>query len=134
MLKKILVSLNLVMNKVSATNKDAIKKAMIAALEKTLGVVTPACQEVGIARSTHYRWMEEDEVYKSQVESLLDFQIDFVESKLFENINNGDTSSTIFYLKTKARHRGYVERKELDHTTKGEKITTPIKWVDGDSE
>lgn len=122
------------MNKVSATNKDAIKKAMLAALEKTLGVVTPACLEVGIARSTHYRWMEEDEKYKKDVESLLDFQIDFVESKLFENINNGDTTSAIFYLKTKARHRGYVEKKELDHTSKGEKIAVPIQWVDGDSE
>lgn len=103
------------MNKSSATNKDAIKNQMIEALKKTLGVVTPACEIVGIARSTHYRWITEDEDYKKSVEELLDFQIDFVESKLFENINNGDTTSTIFYLKTKGKKRGYIERQEIDH-------------------
>lgn len=101
---------------------DAIKKQMIEALKETLGVVSPACDSVGIARSTHYNWMQNDPQYKHEVESLLDFQIDFVESKLFENINNGDITSTIFYLKTKAKKRGYIERQEFDHTTQGEKI------------
>ena len=102
---------------------------MLNALKETLGVVSPACEMVGIARGTHYRWLEEDIDYKNDVESLLEFQIDFVESKLFENINKGDTTSAIFYLKTKAKHRGYIERKEYDHTTGGEKIAPPIQWI-----
>ena len=110
------------MNKVSSTNNDTIKREMIEALKKTLGVVSPACEIVGISRNTHYVWMKDDPEYKEAVESLLDFQIDFVETKLFENINNGDTGSTIFYLKTKAKHRGYVEKKEFDHTSLGEKL------------
>jgi hypothetical protein len=118
------------MNKVSSTNNDTIKKQMLEALKETLGVVSPACEMVGVSRNTHYVWMKDDPEYKEAVDYLLDFQIDFVESKLFENINNGDTGSTIFYLKTKAKHRGYVERQEIDHTTKGEKITPPIQWVD----
>lgn len=85
---------------------------MLEALEKTLGVVSPACTSVGISRNTHYVWMKDDPDYKEAVDGLLEFQMDFVESKLFENINNGDTGSTIFYLKTKARSRGYVERQE----------------------
>lgn len=101
------------MNKVSKSNNDTIKKQMLLALKETLGVVSGACEMVGIARNTHYTWMKEDFEYKSEVDSLLDFQIDFVESKLFENINKGDTGSTIFYLKTKAKHRGYVERSEI---------------------
>lgn len=121
------------MNKNSATNKDTNKKAMLEALKKTLGVVTPACDEVGIARSTHYRWMEEDNEYLNKVNDLLDYQIDFVESKLFENINNGDTTATIFYLKTKGKNRGYIERTHIDHTTQGEKITPPISWIDADN-
>jgi hypothetical protein len=99
--------------------KDNIKKQMLNALKETLGVVSPACEMVGIARGTHYRWLDEDHEYKKEVGSLLDFQIDFVESKLFENINKGDTTSAIFYLKTKAKHRGYVERQEVDNTHSG---------------
>ena len=30
------------------------KKAMLEALEKSLGVVTSACKNVGIGRTTHY--------------------------------------------------------------------------------
>jgi hypothetical protein len=118
------------MNKVSKSNNDTIKKQMLLALKETLGVVSGACEMVGISRNTHYTWMKEDSEYKSEVDSLLDFQIDFVESKLFENINKGDTGSTIFYLKTKAKHRGYVERREHDHTTNGKDIQAPITWID----
>jgi len=103
------------MNKVSSTNNDTIKKEMLSALKETLGVVAPACEMVGISRNTHYVWMKSDADYKLAVDDLLEFQIDFVESKLFSNINNGDISSTIFYLKTKGKSRGYIERKEIEH-------------------
>ena len=104
------------MNKNSATNKDNNKKAMLKALHETMGVITPACEAVGIARSTHYRWMDEDEDYKNNCEDIGEKQIDFVESKLIENINNNDTTGIIFYLKTKGKHRGYIERQEIDHS------------------
>lgn len=110
------------MNKVSSSNNDTIKREMLKALKQTLGVVSPACDLVGISRNTHYTWIKTDEDYKREVDDLLDFQLDFVESKLFENINSGDTGSTIFYLKTKGKHRGYIEKMEYDHTTKGESL------------
>jgi hypothetical protein len=112
----------------SATNSDSNKKAMINALKKTLGVVAPACELVGIARSTHYRWIEEDKNYKDQIIEILDIQIDFVESKLFENISKNDITSTIFYLKTKGRERGYIEKQEHKH----EFEQMPFKPIDLD--
>ena len=36
------------------------KKAMLEALEKSLGVVTSACKSVGIGRTTHYLWMDNE--------------------------------------------------------------------------
>ena len=112
--------------------KDTLKKkAMLKALESSLGVVTTACESVGIKRNSHYRWMNEDEEYRVQVESLTDLAIDFAESKLIELINGAhrevstpdgevisikdapNTSATIFYLKTRGKKRGYVERTEL---------------------
>ena len=89
------------------------KKAIIEALEKSLGVVTTACKLVGVGRTTFYQWLKDDEVFAQQVKDIDNIALDFVESKLFENIRDGKTSETIFYLKTKGKSRGYVERQEI---------------------
>jgi len=99
----------------SDTQKKIKKKAMLEALEKTLGVVTPACNLADISRQTHYRWLEEDKEYKSNVVGMEDIAIDFAETHLHKQIKNGVPSSTIFYLKTKAKKRGYIERQEVEH-------------------
>ncbi len=92
---------------------DITKKAMLQALEKSLGVVTSACKSVGIARETHYRWMREDGQYKEAVKELENVALDFAESQLHKQISENSTSATIFYLKTKGKKRGYVERQEI---------------------
>ena len=86
------------------------KKAMIEALEKSLGIVSTAAKQVGISRDTHYRWMSGDEDYKAEVEELSEVALDFVESQLFKQIKEGNTAASIFYLKTKGKKRGYIER------------------------
>ena len=92
------------------------KKAMVEALEKSLGVVTTAAKQAGISRDTHYRWLKEDEEYKAQVEELSEVALDFAESQLFKQIKDGNTTATIFFLKTKGKHRGYIERQEHTHS------------------
>ena len=92
------------------------KKAMLDALEKSLGVVTAACKAVGIGRTTHYLWMQEDPDYKKAVEELGDVAIDFAESQLHKQIKDGNSTATIFFLKTKGKKRGYVERQEIEAT------------------
>lgn len=93
-----------------------LKKAMIEALKKSLGIVTTACKEVGIERQTHYNWLKDDPDYKAQVEALDDMVLDFAESKLHQSINNGSDTATIFFLKTKGKKRGYVEKSEITQT------------------
>jgi len=90
------------------------KKAMLEALEKSLGVVTTACETVGISRSSYYNWYKEDQEFAKQVDELQLVALDFVESQLFKQIREGSTAATIFYLKTKGRSRGYIERTEAD--------------------
>lgn len=94
---------------------------MVEALEKSLGIVTTAAKTVGIDRTTHYKWMESDPEYKAAVESIGDIALDFAESKLHKSIENGSDTATIFYLKTKGKKRGYIERQEIDttHDVKG---------------
>jgi hypothetical protein len=90
------------------------KKAMLDALEKSLGVVTSACKTVGIGRTTHYLWMDSDPEYKAAVDSIADVAIDFAVSQLHKQIKEGNSTATIFFLKTKGKKRGYVERQEID--------------------
>ena len=91
------------------------KKAMLAALEQTLGVVQTACKVAGISRDTHYRWLKDDDDYKQSVASVDDIALDFAESKLHQLIKDGDTTATIFFLKTKGKKRGYIEKQEIRH-------------------
>ena len=95
------------------------KQGMLLALEKSLGIVTKACKSTDISRQTHYRWMQEDDDYAEAVRDLENVALDFAESKLHEQISNGNPTCIIFYLKTKGRPRGYVERQEQEIVIEG---------------
>ena len=95
---------------------------MIEALKKTLGIVSRACDMVGISQKTHYEWLQKDAEYKSDVEAVAEMAIDFAESKLLANINNGDTTSIIFFLKKKGRARGYGDEATVLKIEKGQEI------------
>jgi hypothetical protein len=95
------------------------KKAMLEALEKSLGIVTTACKQVGLARDTHYRWLKEDEEYKNQVDELNNVAHDFVESQLHKQIAKGNPLATMFYLKCKAKSRGYIEQQDINMNVSG---------------
>ena len=81
------------------------KKALLDALEKSLGIVTTACKQVGIGRTTFYEYYKEPE-FKKQVDSVQDIALDFAESQLHQQIQAGNTAATIFLLKTKGKGRG----------------------------
>jgi len=95
-------------------NTSDTKKKMIESLEKNLGIVSVASKNAGIHRSTHYAWYKEDEDYRKLVDEIHNVCLDFAESKLFENIRENRETSIIFYLKTRGKERGYVERQEVD--------------------
>ena len=98
------------------TKIDIHKKAMVEALTKSLGIVTIACKEVGISRQSHYDWYNEDNEYHKAVDDILEVALDFAESKLHKQIKKEDTTATIFYLKTKGKKRGYIEKSEIEHS------------------
>lgn len=100
---------------------------MLAALEKSLGVVTSACRSVGIDRSTHYKWMTSDAKYKAAVADIENIAVDFAESQLHKSISKGSDTAVIFFLKTKGKSRGYIERTEQDVHVKGS--ISPDKWI-----
>lgn len=96
------------------TNTNILKKRMLEALEKSLGVVTNAARVAGIDRGLHYQWCKRDPKYKEAVDNLQDVALDFAESQLYKSIQAGSDAATIFYLKTKGKKRGYIEKREFE--------------------
>lgn len=103
---------------------------MLSALETSLGVVSTACDSVGLSRQTHYEWMKSDPDYRASVESVNEQTLDFAESHLHQLIGAGNVTAIIFYLKTKGKTRGYVERIEADVHQKDLTPIPPIRWAD----
>lgn len=115
-------------------------------LEKQNGIVTIACKNTGLPRSTFYNWATSDPEFKAAVDEIQEVAIDYVESKLMEKITGiwqetgkkddegepivykvppSDTA-IIFFLKTKGKKRGYIERQEIG--TSGEQ-TVKVEFV-----
>tara|TARA_R100000963_G_C4616975_1_gene85614 strand:+ start:200 stop:553 length:354 start_codon:yes stop_codon:yes gene_type:complete len=108
------------------------KESILKALENSLGVVTVACKSADVPRSTYYKWLNEDEDFAKAVKDIENIALDFGESQLHKQIGDGNTSATIFFLKTKGKRRGYIERSELDLSSGDEpiKINVNIKGVE----
>jgi hypothetical protein len=94
---------------------DTHKKKLIEALVDSLGIVTAACSAAGISRATYYNWFNSDPDFRKAAEDTAEIALDFVENKLLQQIKSGEVSSTIFYLKTKGKKRGYIEKTEMQH-------------------
>ena len=110
------------------TKSDILKKNLIESLEQTLGVVTNACEMVGCSRETFYKYYREDEEFAKNVDSVGDIALDFAETQLHKNIKDQRETSIIFYLKTKGKSRGYIEKTEHDLTTKGESLNNELDF------
>jgi len=85
------------------------KQKVIEALERSLGIVTPACKEIGISRETFYKWYRQDDEFKRSVDDINEIALDFAENQLLKKIKEGSERSILFYMKYKARKRGYTE-------------------------
>ena len=103
-------------------DSSKIKELLLVALEKSLGIVTPACKDVGISRMTFYRYYNEDVDFKKAVDDINDITLDFVENQLLRKIKEGSERSIMFYMKYKARKRGYTD--SIDITSGGKEIST----------
>ena len=98
------------------------KDTLLQALESSLGIVSTACNRTGISRSSFYKWYKEDEEFRQKVDEIDNVKLDYVETKLFKNIENEKEKSIIFYLQHKGHKRGYVQRQNINLTSNEEDI------------
>jgi hypothetical protein len=102
-------------------NPELHKKLLLEALEKTLGIVTPACKDVGISRNQFYNYYNTDPDFKKAVDDIHEITLDFAENQLLKKIKEGSERSILFYMKYRGRKRGYSE--SMDITSDGKSIT-----------
>nr|DAI47252.1 MAG TPA: Sf6 terminase small subunit gp1, octamer, DNA-binding, CAPS buffer.65A [Caudoviricetes sp.] len=95
--------------------KNNITIEKIAEVYKKKGCnITATCAALNISRRTFYQKKEKSKSLQDLLAEADESMLDFAESKLIEHINNNDTTCLIFFLKTKGKKRGYVERTEHD--------------------
>ena len=102
------------------------KEKLLIALEKSLGIVTAACKEVGISRQQFYEYCKTDPEFKKSVDDINEITLDFTESQLFRKIKEGSERSILFYMKYKGRKRGYTEKLEIEGDLGLSKLTFEI--------
>ena len=102
---------------------------MIAAIKQAEGFVSKAADILGIGRTTFYRYLEKFVTAKEALEDVREARHDLVENKMMEQIRKGNTAMIIFYLKTQAKDRGYVERIQQELSGSVETRIT-VNWDD----
>lgn len=90
------------------------QKQFLEAFALTMGNVSAACKKINISRQTFYDWKEQYYGFADKCEEVEEGNLDFAESKLLLNIKEGKEVSTIFFLKTKGKNRGYIEKQEIE--------------------
>lgn len=83
------------------------------ALREKKGFITQAAKRLGISRSQLHRLINAHPTVKAALVDAKEEMKDFAESKLFQGIANDNTALIIFFLKTRAKDRGYTERQEI---------------------
>ena len=89
------------------------KDKFLEVFASKLGNVSAACDATNISRRTYYNWMQDKE-FSDKVDDVREGLIDFAENQLLSNIKDGKTAEILFYLKTKGKKRGYIERQEVE--------------------
>jgi hypothetical protein len=122
-------------NGATGKSKKSEKTAarIIKAVKETHGFLSAAAPRAGVGYRTIVRYANEYPSVIQAVQEAKEEMKDYAESKLFKQIEEGNLTAIIFYLKTQAKDRGYTERTE--HTGKdGEGIQLIFKPASYDTE
>ena len=98
--------------------KDELKEQFLKFYESSACNISATCKRINISRNTYYEWRKEDPIWNNLLIEEEEALLDFAETMLFKGIKDGKTAELIFYLKTKGKKRGYIERTEVDFDTK----------------
>ena len=102
---------------------------VIKALEDADGYVSKTASLLGCSVPTVYNYRDRYATVAEAWQNIRERRHDFVENALHKQIKEGNMTGIIFYLKTQAKDRGYVERSEL---TGADGKPLIFKWPESD--
>ena len=102
---------------------------VIEALEEAQGYVSKTASLLGCTPMTVYNYRDRFVSVAEAWQGIREKRTDFVENKLQQQIDSGNITAIIFYLKTQAKDRGYVERQEVTGADGG-KLDINISWAE----
>jgi len=88
------------------------KKQLEDVLRSVGGIQAAAARKLGISRQAINKRVRGDAKLSAICDEVVEVNVDLAESKLLTAIKDGNMTAVIFYLKTKGKARGYVERQE----------------------
>jgi len=92
-----------------------MQERFLQALEKRMLNVSAACEVAGCTRMSAYNWKNKDEAFAQRWHDVEENFYDKLETTMFAKaLSEQDNTMLIWLSKTKMKHRGYVEKTEID--------------------
>lgn len=86
-----------------------------------LGVIGRACDNAGVPRATHNKWLEQYPIYKKRFEEVREMFVDGLEMIAIERAKEKSDSLLTLMLKSH-RREVYGDKSEMNHTGIGNQI------------
>lgn len=118
---------------VTSKKRQQTAKKIIKAVKEAKGFLTMAAPKAGVSYRTINRYVHDFPSVQEAIEEAKESMKDIAEGELSKAINKGNITAIIFYLKTQARDRNYIEKIDTEHT--GElKTIIEVKYEEGNKE
>ena len=91
------------------------QKLFLETFIKKMGHITDTCKEIKIDRKTYYNWLESD-VFKNKLDESMEHFNDSVQRRILKLAMKDDKDMLKFWAKNLMKHRGWVERQEIEHS------------------
>ena len=102
---------------------------MIDAIRNAEGNLSDAARFLGCTRQTVHNYVNRYATVKQAYEEENNKFIDEAEGQLRKHVKRGSLPALMFVLKTKGKHRGYVERQEVEQSGS---VNIKVNWDDDD--
>jgi hypothetical protein len=93
--------------------RERTAEKLIQAIHESKGLLTLAAKKAGVTYWTLWKYTKDYPTVAKAVEESKEGLLDLAEAKLYQEINNNNMTAIIFFLKTKGKSRGYIERQEV---------------------